>query len=107
MKKPCDFCGGASVLYVQPNGPSGLTSKCPECEDGTYTVLCDGLLCTEEAVTNLDGDNLCQHHADEWARAEGQAAAEASFNEDHSPVDTRTSGSVKRSHRAEGRNWVD
>ena len=29
------------------------------------------------------------------------------FDEDHSPVDTRTSGSVKRSHRAEGRNWID
>ena len=28
------------------------------------------------------------------------------FDEDHR-VDTRTSGSVKRSHRAEGRNFVD
>lgn len=31
---------------------------------------CDRPDCTEEAITNLDGENLCREHADEWARNE-------------------------------------
>ncbi len=30
--------------------------------------------CGEPAVCNLDGDDLCQDHADEWVRAEGAAS---------------------------------
>lgn len=30
--------------------------------------------CGEIAVTNLDGDNLCKTHADEWVRGEGVSA---------------------------------
>lgn len=29
---------------------------------------CD--FCEGAAITNLDGDNLCQRHADAWCRAE-------------------------------------
>lgn len=29
--------------------------------------------CLEPAVTNLDGENLCKTHADEWVRQEGYA----------------------------------
>lgn len=29
---------------------------------------CD--FCNSEAITNLDGDYLCQRHADMWCRAE-------------------------------------
>jgi hypothetical protein len=32
---------------------------------------------------------------------------ELGFNEDHKVGASREGGSVKRSHRAEGRNWVD
>lgn len=32
--------------------------------------------CDESAITNLDGDDLCQRHADAWVRSEGMAAAE-------------------------------
>lgn len=28
--------------------------------------------CTETAITELDGDQLCKTHADAWVRAEGQ-----------------------------------
>ena len=33
--------------------------------------------CDEKAITELDGDNLCQRHADEWVRGEGNAVREA------------------------------
>ena len=29
--------------------------------------------CDQVAITNLDGDNLCQRHADAWVKAEGDA----------------------------------
>jgi hypothetical protein len=32
--------------------------------------------CDHGAVTNLDGSNLCQLHADQWVRAEGYAEQE-------------------------------
>jgi len=32
--------------------------------------------CAASSVTNLDGDFLCQDHADRWVRSEGRAAAE-------------------------------
>jgi len=37
--------------------------------------------CDEPAITNLDGDDLCQIHANEWARGEGNAAREAEVAE--------------------------
>ena len=33
--------------------------------------------CCKIAVTNLDGDDLCQKHADDWVRSEGRAAEES------------------------------
>jgi hypothetical protein len=29
-------------------------------------------LCSEPAITNLDGDNLCQAHANAWCRGEAE-----------------------------------
>ena len=39
-------------------------------------MKCDKQGCSEPSVTNLDSENLCQKHADEWVRGEGAAAAE-------------------------------
>lgn len=35
----------------------------------------DCVRCADPAVAELDGDNLCQSHADAWVRGEGAAAA--------------------------------
>jgi len=32
--------------------------------------------CSEKPVTHLDGEELCQTHANEWVRGEGMAAQE-------------------------------
>lgn len=32
--------------------------------------------CGKDSITNLDGDELCETHANEWVRAEGIAAME-------------------------------
>lgn len=34
--------------------------------------------CDETAITELDGDNLCKRHANEWMQGEGRAVAEYS-----------------------------
>jgi hypothetical protein len=39
-------------------------------------VRCDG-----EFRVNIEGENLCQHHADEWVRGEGMAANEVAQDE--------------------------
>ena len=36
----------------------------------------DCFVCGECAITELDGDALCQRHADAWVRSEGEAARE-------------------------------
>jgi hypothetical protein len=37
------------------------------------TLMAKCAHCDEESITNLDGDELCQKHADEWCRGEGDA----------------------------------
>lgn len=41
------------------------------CDWGSKDDLCGPV------VTNLDGDDLCQKHADAWVKAEGEAARDA------------------------------
>jgi len=43
------------------------------------TAIAPGKLCHcgEPAITNLDGDDLCIRHANEWVHGEGEAAREA------------------------------
>lgn len=33
--------------------------------------------CEEPAIANLDGEDLCERHANEWVHSEGAAAHEA------------------------------
>ncbi len=44
------------------------------------------LHCEQPAITLLDGEYLCQRHADEWARGEGIAAAEMQSNPDRTKL---------------------
>lgn len=41
--------------------------------------------CDEQAVTNLDGDDLCNAHANEWVKSEGRAIAERDELAKHYP----------------------
>lgn len=113
----------------RPDGPDNLTEMKQEIMDFMVIVqfLIDehDLISEEEydahrkvkierlkRYTNLfepvgSPDWIDRLDADYTTDPDYQAIHGLGFNEDHSVGPSRTGGSVKRSHRAEGRNWVD
>lgn len=49
---------------------------------GYPKITCDRAECRSTAITNLDGDNLCQTHADAWVHSEGEHAQECAMETD-------------------------
>ena len=72
----------AMIARIDPRDPRSF--GCGAAPD----ARCDIKDCTEVAVANLDDENLCQGHADRWARGEGAAAyvAELEEGQAHEPV---------------------
>lgn len=70
QETPCRTCGTPRVTHsyhrITPAGRILL-----EFAGG---ILCH---CGEPAITNLDGDDFCIRHANEWVHGEGQAAHES------------------------------
>lgn len=62
----------------------GLHAWCGHCDFSGYVAVKTGKIlrecsqpdCTGDAIAQIEGDWLCQHHANEWSRGEGIAAAE-------------------------------
>ena len=66
------FCNECGNLSDADDGcaetPNGMNLICTRCMD---ELLCEH--CDQYAVTELDGEQLCQAHADQWCRNEGHA----------------------------------
>jgi hypothetical protein len=75
-------------VHLNVGGPRGWTTAC-------------GI----ESSSFVDKDKKEDHFMVDCKRC--LKSMELGFAEDHSVGPSRDGGSVKRSHRAEGRNWVD
>ncbi len=76
MKQPCERCEGAGFVTEFRNYAGEAMAgepyeiRCDDCQgEGGFDATCE--FCKDDAITELDGDYLCQRHADEWCEAEG------------------------------------
>lgn len=78
----CETCGGdGSVVEFRRFAGEYQAGEpyevpCHDCGGvGEWDAGCD--YCTHPAITELDGDNLCQRHADEWVRSQQEDERDA------------------------------
>lgn len=75
---------------LRKDGPVQKQFICASCKQVAVTQRCEAICpprtftaehqCPYNAVVNLDGEWLCQKHADLWVKSEGQAARENETN---------------------------